>query len=543
MGRRVCISAALAAASLVCALPASALASSTQISTLQDDGQLLYASPQHMAQTLRTISSLGVDQVKVSVVWALVAPNPNSRRKPKFDATNPADYPLGAWDRYDMLVRMAAELGMSVYFQLSPLDPAWAAPRGQSITEGPPLGHAPTAKLFGQFVEAVGRRYSGNYSATPPAEEPPSSALGVPDGPGVTLAQSDTVPRVSYWGIWNEPNERSWLNPYIRYLPHRQISIQPALYRGLVDAAWNGLRATGHRPGQDTILVGETANEGINEPIPFIRQLYCVGLNDQPLRGGAASAVSCPASGNRAKFVASNPGLFNATGFAHHPYGWDVAPNRPYPDPAWVTLHNLGKLHRLLTRILGAYGKHPPGGAQLYLSEWGYKTNPPNPFFKTTPAKQQVWLDQGEYMTSKLPYVRELSQFLLVDDKPMAGAPKGSAAYWSTFQTGLEFSNGKPKPAFFSFRLPIWLPNSRHGAHVTVWGQIRQPQSAPGQPAELQFEPRGAHNWTNLRSITTSNPQGFYQLQAGIPSAGAVRVRWSVPSTGKTYFSRSATVT
>src|SRR5437764_9149577 len=82
-----------------CAAPGDAAASGTQQSILQDDRQLIYSPPEHVAQTLRELVSLGVDRVKVSMVWSLVAPKPRSSRRPRFDATDPAAYPTGAWDR------------------------------------------------------------------------------------------------------------------------------------------------------------------------------------------------------------------------------------------------------------------------------------------------------------------------------------------------------------------------------------------------------------------------------------------------------------
>ena len=150
MATRLGLRAALAVLALVFASPAHA--SSTQESILQDDAQLIYASPQHMAQTLEQLSSLGVDRVKLSLVWWLVAPNATSTRRPNFNASDPAAYPPGAWDRYDMLVRMAQELGLKTYFEFSPADPAWAIARGESTKQGPSLGHAPDPKLFEQFV-------------------------------------------------------------------------------------------------------------------------------------------------------------------------------------------------------------------------------------------------------------------------------------------------------------------------------------------------------------------------------------------------------
>ena len=189
-------------------------------------------------------------------------------------------------------------------------------------------------------------------------------------------------------------------------------------------------------------------------PAAFARALYCVGTNAKPLKGVGATALGCPSSGNRRQFVSRNPGLFRTSGYALHPYGFDVAPNRPYPNRSWITFENLGSFRRLLQRALAAYGQHPRGGPQIYLTEWGYKTRPPNPFNKTTLGEQQEWLDEGDYLAWKDSYVRALAQFLLVDDTPKPGARRGSRAYWSTFQTGLEYSSGQPKPAFYTFRIP-----------------------------------------------------------------------------------------
>lgn len=58
----------------------------------------------------------------------------------------------------------------------------------------------------------------------------------------------------------------------------------------------------------------------------------------------------------------------------------------------------------------------------MYLTEWGYKTNPPNPYTRTSPAQQAALINQGEYLTWREPYVRGLTQFLLVD---CPGDPEG----------------------------------------------------------------------------------------------------------------------
>jgi hypothetical protein len=512
--------AALAVAVLVCAaavvefaLPTPAHASNTQISMLLDDEQLIYSGPQHMVSTLQTLHSLGVDVVKVSLVWQLIAPSQASNRRPSFNAADPAAYPPQAWSRWDLLVETAHQLGMKVYFLMIGPSPHWAVPKANRH-QGPFLGWAPRPSEYRAFVDAAGRRYSGSF---------------------IDPDNHQVIPRVSYWGIWNEPNELSWLTPWYRKLSSRQNELtQPALYRGLVDAAWSGLRASGH--SGDTIMVGETANRGLLDPERFVRALYCVGPNLQPLRGTPAATFGCPVSGARAAFAAAHPGLFRSA-FAHHPYGFQTPPNRPAPAPTFVTLANLPSFERMLNRIFGAYGRRRAGGVPLYLTEWGYKTNPPNPYVPTSPTAQAAWINQGEYMTWREPYVHGVTQFLLVDSPPLPHARKNSALFWSTFQTGLEFVNGKPKPSFAAYQIPIWLPNTHHGSNLAVWGQLRVADHSSTQAGELQFETPGSSTWEPLASVSTNSPEGFISTHVTIPSAGTLRLTWTAPD-GTVFASR-----
>ena len=522
------MAAALAVAALVCAfvvieitLPSPARASSTQVSMLLDDNELIYVPRQRMVQTLQTLRSRGVDVIKVSLVWQLIAPNQRSRNRPSFDARDPAAYPPGAWSRWDMLVETAQQMGMKVYFLMIGPAPVWSIPKGQPTNQGPNLGWAPSPSEYGQWVTAAGKRYSGTY------KDP---------------TNGQTIPRVQYWGIWNEPNERAWLNPAFgkHVSRYQRRMLQPQLYRGLVDAAWRGLAATGH--ASDTVMVGETANEGIMAPIPFIRALYCVGSSLRPLRGAAASAFGCPRSGPRQRFAAQHPGLFRSA-FAHHPYAFPYQgpPNRPFPNHTFVTLYNLPSFERMLNRIFAAYGQHASGGVPLYLTEWGYKTNPPNPYVSTTPAQQAEYLNQGEYMTWAEPYVRGLTQFLLVDSPPKTPARRGSALYWSTFQTGLEYIDDTPKPAFEAYQVPIWLPNATHGPNVAVWGQLRAADHSTTQNGVIDFLPSGSSTWQQLGQVQTTDPEGFLNTHVSIPSAGQVRLGWVEPD-GSTLYSRTVPV-
>ncbi|HWF72433.1 MAG TPA: hypothetical protein VG186_03760 [Solirubrobacteraceae bacterium] len=549
--------------------PAKAVASSTQQSLFQDDNELVYASATRADAVLAQLASLGVERIRVSVIWALVAPNPTSTTRPSFDATNPAAYPAGAWDRYDTLVTDAQALGLKVDFDVTSPAPYWATARPPASVNGKfNKNYLPSAVQFGQFVRAVGTRYSGSYVIpTPPAPPTPTPTLfGLPLPPALTGATTTPappapapLPRVDYWEIWNEPNEAGWLTPQWRRGPalpavhhHKArinwIEASPVVYRGLLDSAWNALAATGH--SGDTILVGDTSAKGSTShgtlpaipPLTFLRALYCVSGSYHPLTGTRAAALSCPRRGQPGAFGAAHPALLQATGYADHPYSFTLAPNIVSTDPTWATLADLPRLERALQRIYAAYSVPAPSGVPLYLTEYGYKSNPPNPFVKISEAQQAAYINQGEYMAWSDPYVRALAQFELVDSAPQGGEPVGSPAYWGTFQTGLITLSGVPKPSYFAYRIPIWLPKARAGPRVTVWGQLRPANHAAVQTAIIEYRAAGSSAFTPIRSVQTASPQGFLVAHLPLSTPGLLRIAWIDPDTGNVFHSRIVAV-
>jgi hypothetical protein len=530
--------------SLSGARPERAAADTTEPSILMDDYAFIYSSPAQVEQNLEQVAALGVNTIKVSMVWGLVAPDPFSYTEPDFDATNPSDYPPGSWTRYDTLIEEANALGLSVYFQLTAPAPLWATdPDGVSGHEHA-FSHVPNADEFEQFVQAVGERYSGDYPA--PSTSAGTTATGVlsvlgnPLSTGTSAADSaGTLPAVHMWGIWNEPNEIGWLSPQNVKRDGKLEPESPELERGLINAGYRALIGTGH--GSDTILIGETASGGKITTIPFVRDLYCVNAADEPLSGTAAALVDCPTSGDAQQFVADNPGLFGATGWAHHPYSFNHAPNTPFKTaPSTITLANLGVLERNLDRIDANYDE--PGGLPLYITEWGYKSNPPNPFVKTSLGEQETWLDEGWYMSYLMPRVKSMAQELLYDQPPIAGKKPGTAAYWANFDSGLEFDNGSPKPALDAFRLPIWLPSEHTGSNVTVWAELRPAAVADAPIAVLEFEPPHSTTWTQLTRLETTSPEGFILTHVAIPDRGYVRLAWADPATSVVYYSRTVPI-
>jgi hypothetical protein len=475
------------------------------------------------AATLNLMRQLGVDRVKVFVSWQSLAPNASSRARPQFDATSPTGYPASAWAVYDTIDRDAQARGIKLFFAVGGPAPLWAtqpgAPPG-SPGAPPPLNGAqwkPSAADFGQFVRAVGTRYSGTYT---------------PSG------SSSPLPRISFWSIWNEPNLGSAdLAP--QAIDNSTVETSPAMYRGLVDAAWSAFQATGH--GGDTILIGELApygqigpggpgNYGYMVPLRFVRALYCVGANDQPLQGQAATLRACPASAAGSKrFAADNPALFRATGFAMHPYppesGGGLPPNVPAPGSnQFVNMATLGRLENQLDAVTHVYGSSKQ--FPIYITEYGYFTNPPY-VGGSPPAKAAAYLNQAEYIAWLNPRVQSVDQYLLMDP------PSGSG---SNFVTGLEFANGTPKPSYAAYRMPIYLPvtSAAHGHALEVWGCVRpahyaQIDTGRTQHVMIQLSSGAGAPFKTVETLPITDVNGYFDVKVRFASSGTVRLAWAYP--------------
>ena len=473
------------------AAPATAAASARMESTFQDDNRLVYTTPAQLRSTLDTLQSLGVDRLRVTVLWKAIAPRPTSRRRPSFDATDPAAYPDGAWRNYDNVVREAYARGIGVNFNLTGPSPLWAnrsAPR-EDIADT----FEPSSAEFAQFVGAVGRRYSGDYPS--PYDQ-------------------NKLPRVDYWSIWNEPNHSGWLTPQWSE-EGRGFPRAAALYRDLFEGAFAALHATGH--GGDTILIGETAPKGISakglkkflKPLVFLRALYCVNRRIRPLTGERARRLGCPEDGRN--FRALHVPLFSATGYAHHPYNLLERPRVRPLDRDWVTIGSLGRLTGTLDRIFKRHGSRRR--VALYLTEYGYQT-PPDPFGVPL-GRQGAYLNQSEYIAARNPRVRTMSQFLLEDD----GEPIGL-----TFQSGLLARGGKRKPSYKAYRLPIWVTS--RGPSRRVWGLVRPAPFGARVPVEVQFRARGSKTWRRIKTVYTSGERNTVRTRLTVRRRGALRLRW-----------------
>jgi hypothetical protein len=512
-----------AAAAFPLADASSASASTTQRSIIQD--QSLLTSP---ATALPLVRSLGARIVRVSLPWYSVAPNPGSTHKPNFDASNPNAYPAANWAPYDTFVRMAASQGLTVSLELTGGAPRWADGKNppKAYRQSRNAGWRPNAKLYGQFVRAVADRYDGHFR--------PSGA-------------SSPLPAVRFWSLWNEPNFGTDLGP--QTTNGSTAPVAPALYRSLLNAAWTALHQTGH--GHDTILFGELDPSGYSlrapghpgakpgtvgpiRPLAFLRALYCVDSRYRRLQGSVATLYNCPSTTAASRrFRSANPVLFDASGFAAHPYSFlqppDVSPSKVNRDDA--TFAALGRVATALDQLTKAYGsgKHYP----IYNDEYGYITKPPDFGRYPSPATAATYLNQAEYLSYKNRRIVSYDQYLISDPPVIPGKPAPG------FNTGLYTSTGQPKATMYAYRLPVWLPKTtvKAGSRTEIWGGARPAtfsQSATTKTAptvQIQMQKNGRGSWINIQTVKVSTTTGYFDIHPKLPYRGNLRLAYTYPET------------
>jgi hypothetical protein len=481
------------------------------------------------AGTLDTLRRLGVNRVRLFISWNAVAPGADARTRPAgFNAADPAAYPQSAWSTYDTIIRDTLARKMGLDLVLGPPPPLWASGKGAPD----PRRHSywrPSAPDFEQFVQAVGTRYSGHYT-------PPGAA-----GP---------LPRIDFWSIWNEPNSGVQLAP--QAIDHSTIEVSAPLYRQLADAAWTGLRASGH--AHDTTLIGELAPAGstiagapgnfaVMAPLRFLRALYCVGADYRPLRGVAATARGCPATAAGSdRFASQHPALFHATAFADHPYPQGLPPDRVTPnEPDFAELAAIPQLIRALDAVQRPYGSSTR--FQIYSTEFGYQTTPPDTEAGTvSPTLAAEYINWSEYITWRQPRLASYDQYLLKDPAP-AGGP------YTGFATGLYTYAGAPKPTLDAYRMPIFLPKTATAAGhpLEVWGGVRPAHDAQltshrPQQVAIQFSPASGGAFRTVWTLPLTNPYGYFDVPLTFSGSGSVRLTWSYPH-GPTITSRTVAVT
>ena len=368
----------MAAAAFVAALAGASTAEASKFiqKGIYDDAQILYGNPDKIFPSL---AQLGTQVIRVNLWWG--GPNGVARRRPT-DAANPAD-PAYDWATYDRTVRYAFAYKMAPIFTVIGT-PAWAnASAGWNA--------APTNPADLQaFATAAARRYSGTYK--------------LPDG--------TNAGRVARWIAWTEPNNPVFMKPQFVRSGTRWV-IQSAIdYARICNAVVKAVKSVS---SSNKVACGVTSPRGNNQP------------------GTVRSSVA-PLAFLRSMKLAGARG-FDA--YAHHPYyGYpSETPNtKPPPGkrgqpPTAVTLGNFEVLTKELARLYG--------NMRIWVTEYGYQTNPPDRLFGVSPALQALYMKQAWTKLAANPKVDMMIWFLLQDEPRI---PAG-------WQSGLYTAAGARKPS------------------------------------------------------------------------------------------------
>jgi hypothetical protein len=346
---------------------------------IYDEAQTLYGP---VDVTFPALKQLHVQEIRLNLYWG--GRYGVAKTRPR-RATSPAD-PAYDWALYDRTVEYAAQYGMHVLFSVYGT-PSWA-----NGGRGPNVAPKRAADLR-NFALAAATRYGGSYLD----------------------AEGKVIPAVKEWLAWNEPNNPIFLKPQFRRAGKKWVMQSAADYARICTAVYNGVHAS--LTAGERVACGGTAPRGNNNP------------------SSSRPSIS-PLAFLRA---VKKAGLKNFDAWAHHPY-YAGPSDQPTTKPVTakgapataVTLGNIGDLIKELTRLYG--------NKRVWITEYGYQTNPPDPIFGVTYAQQAAYLKQAFAIAKKNPRIDMMLWFLLRDDPN----PNG-------WQSGLVTVSWAKKPAFAAF--------------------------------------------------------------------------------------------
>ncbi|MGZ4332735.1 MAG: hypothetical protein ACXVRJ_00465 [Gaiellaceae bacterium] len=275
-------------------------------------------------------------------------------------------------------------------------------------------------------------------------------------------AAAHRYPWVLKWLIWNEPNQARWFRP-----------TSPALYvTRLLNPAYAAIHAS---IAGAQVAGGGTAPRGATRgvsPVAWLTAMHRTGAR--------------------------------LDAYAHNPYPLDPKRETPLKGGCTrcttITMATLGRLETLVA--------HDFPRARIWLTEYGYQTNPPDRILGVSDALQARYVSEGAYAAYRAPRVDLLIHFLYRDEPELA-----------RFQSGLVTLGGTPKPSLSAFELPL-AETARKGAVTSLWGELRAP--ATTGPATLEERVDGA--WQPLATVARG-VGGFFRWRGDLARGSVVRVR------------------
>jgi cellulase (glycosyl hydrolase family 5) len=323
-----------------------------------------------------------------------------------------------------------------------------------------------------------------------------------------TRAAVDQFSTVQYWGIWNEPNYKTFLSPQYR---HGKL-VSPGMYRQLLNSAAGVL----HNHGK-TVIAGETApfshwdSKGrptAPGPLLFLRKLLCVD---------GAGHSTCKTN-VRADIFSTHP--YTSGDAYHHAFN----PNDvSFGDlPQWKALINAASKAKHITNRSGGHR------AALWISEFSWDSKPIDP--RAVPSELHArWTAEALYRTWKLGIDvllwGQLRDYEISTDK-----------FFGQYQSGLYYCDDTPtledscpsymapdagpggtaKPSLRAFRFPFVAYASR--GRIQIWG--RTPDSMSQQ---VTIQKNTSSGWANWKVFTAGSGGIFSKTYTSSMKTGKLR--------------------
>jgi hypothetical protein len=263
---------------------------------------------------------------------------------------------------------------------------------------------------------------------------------------------------VKRWVIWNEPNQVRWLRP----------TTAPIYTVRLLNPAYAAIHAA--IPGA-LVAGGGTAPRGSTggvSPIAWVAGMHAA----------------------RARLDA----------YAHNPYPLDPKRETPLTGGCkQCTTVTMATINRLVTLV----GRDFPR-ARIWLTEYGYQSNPPDRLLGVSPPLQARYVGEGAFAAYRAPKVDMLIHFLYRDEPNVA-----------RFQSGLVTLTNAVKPAYAAYQLPL-----AQISRSALWGQLR----APGAGSTARLEQRAGSAWRTLKTVR-AGAGGYYRWNGTLAPGTQVRVR------------------